>query len=79
MKCIEVEFVALERKYQWSYADNDKSAVDWLLQLSCKHDIEIRVIEGFKTEEIEILKNHKNFRKMRRPAVDDLMNHLNAA
>lgn len=79
MKRVEVDFVALDRKYEWSYAPNDTSAVDWLLQLSGKYDIKIKVIDGFNAEEKEMLANHKEFRKMRHPTVNDLMQNTLAA
>jgi hypothetical protein len=79
MKRVAIEFVALERKYEWSYAVNDKTVIDWLLKISSEHDVEITIIDGFRTDEIEILSNHKHFRKMRRPAINELMNQLEAA
>lgn len=79
MKRVEVDFVALERKYEWSYADNDKSAVDWLLQLSSKYQIKINVIDGFNAEETEILANLKNYRKMHHPTINDLINNTMAS
>lgn len=79
MKRVEVDFIALDRKYQWSYAPNDASAVDWLLNLSSKYEIEINVIDGFDAEETAMLANHKNFRKMRHPTINELINNTMAA
>lgn len=61
MKRVLVEFVAWGRKYEWAYAKNDTSVVEWLLYISNNHEVKITLLAGFSADQIMTLTDKECF------------------
>ena len=77
MKRVAVNFLDLERKYVWTYAPNDASAIDFLLSVANKYEVEFTIIEGFGVEETKVLKRYEKYKKTQRPSIVAAMYQMN--
>ena len=56
-----IDFTDLGRKYEWSYAQNDTSVVEWLLFIARSHEVKITIVGGFSYDEVAKLLDNECF------------------